>query len=305
MRVILEVISGPGRGQRIRLHQGLIAKFGQTEWADYSFPVDAAMAEFHFQLDCRGTRCVLQAFDGAETFVNSAAVSDHVLTSGDRVLAGQTEFLAHVEGMTEDAVEPGLSRPIDPVAAAAAAMSACEIGKRLGLRGAGPSLAAEAKDAPDLSARLAAAGDFNQALHVRAFTLGRRPAVAWGCQVVDEHARGKLQAVQSKALAAAKAWYEVPGEATCRAAESAAGKTGYQGVGGWLAAAAFWSGDNIAPAAAHDPIAPDDSIASRAVAGALTLALNLSDGLPIGERYLAFIDLADRIESGDLVLYEV
>jgi hypothetical protein len=207
--------------------------------------------------------------------------------------------------MTEDAVEHGRTRPIDPVAAAAAAMSVGEIGRRLGLRGAGPLLAAESKDSTDLCARLAAAGDFNQALYVRAFTLGRRPAVAWGCHVVDEHARGKLQTVQSDALAAAKAWYEAPGEATCRASELAAERTGYQGIGGWLAAAAFWSGDNIAPAAARDPIPPDDSIASRAVAGALTLALNRSEGLPIRERYLAFIDSADRIESGDLVLYEV
>jgi len=287
------------------LHQGLIAKFGQTEWADFSFAGDGSMAEFHFQLDCRGARCVLQALDGAETFVNSVAVSDHVLTSGDRVLAGQTEFLAHVEGMADEAVEPRLTRPIDPVAAAAAAMTVREIGERLGLRGAGPSLAAEAKDATDLCGRLAAAGDFNQALYVRAFTLGRRPAVAWGCHVVERHVRGKLETVQSEAIAAAKAWCRTPDEATGRGAESAAERTGYQGVGGWLAAAAFWSGDNIAPAAARDPIPPDDSIASRAVAGALTLALNRSDGMPIGERYLALIDLAERIESGELVLYEV
>lgn len=302
MHVVLEVLSGAERGQRIRLRDGLIARFGQTEWADFSFPNDQAMSEFHFLLDCRSQQCVLHSMQASSTFVNSQPVQQQVLLSGDRILAGGTEFLVSIQGVPQPE-DAGPSRPpSDAVAVAAAALSVPEICERLELGGQAPELATKAASSRELSEQLAKANDFHQALRVRAYTLGRRPAVAWGCKIVGDTIRDSLAAVQYDALRAAEQWVQKPDEANCRNAEAAALTAGYQGPGGLLAAAAFWSGDNIAPASAPQPVPPVDTLASRAVAGALTLTLSLLPAGNMADHYRQFIAVADQIESGELAI---
>ncbi len=302
MHVVLEVLSGPERGQRIRLRDGLIARFGQTEWADFSFPYDQAMSEFHFLLDCRGQQCVLHTMQSSATLVNSQPVQQQVLASGDRVLAGETEFLVSIQGMLQPAESKSNRPPSDAVAAAAASMSVREICERLELGGQAPELANQAASSRELSERLAHAGDHHQALRVRAYTLGRRPAVAWGCKIVGDTIRDSLAATQYDALRAAAQWVQTPEEANCRQAEAAAQAAGYQGPGGLLAAAAFWSGDNIAPASSPQPVPPVDTLASRAVAGSLTLTLSLLPPENVNDHYRHFVALADQIESGELAI---
>lgn len=302
MHVVLEVLSGPERGQRIRLRDGLIARFGQTEWADFSFPSDQAMSEFHFLLDCRSQQCVLHAMQSSMTLVNAQPVQQQVLASGDRVLAGETEFLISIQGMLQPNDAEPSRPPSDAVAVAAAALSVREICERLELGGAAPELATKAASSRELSEQLASAGDFHQALRVRAYTLGRRPAVAWGCKVVTDTIRDTLAATQSDALKAAAKWVQTPDEAHCRQAESAAAKAGYRGPGGLLAAAAFWSGDNIAPAESPQAVPPVDTLASRAVAGSLTLTLSLLPPANLADHYRGLVALADQIESGELAI---
>lgn len=302
MHVVLEVLSGPERGQRIRLRDGLIARFGQTEWADFSFPHDRAMGEFHFLLDCRNQQCVLHTMLASPTFVNAQPVQQQVLASGDRVLAGETEFLVSIQGMLQPEEAEPSRPPSDAVAAAAAALSVREICERLELGGQAPELATKVASSRELSEQLAAAGDYHQALRVRTYTLGRRPAVAWGCKVVGDTIRDALAAVQYDALRAAAQWVQTPEEANARQAEAAAVAAGYQGPGGLLAAAAFWSGDNIAPASSPQPVPPVDTLASRAVAGSLSLTLTLLPPENGADHYRQMIAVADQIESGELAI---
>ena len=302
MHVVLEVLNGPERGQRIRLRDGLIARFGQTEWADFSFPSDRTMSEFHFLLDCRSQQCVLHTMQSSATFVNAQPVQQQVLASGDRLLAGETEFLVSIQGMLQPNDAEPSRPPSDAVAVAAAALSVREICERLELGGAAPELATKTASSRELSDQLAGAGDFHQALRVRAYTLGRRPAVAWGCKGVTNTICETLAATQNNALRAAAEWVKTPDEARCRQAESAALRAGYQGPGGLLAAAAFWSGDNIAPAESPQAVPPVDTLASRAVAGSLTLTLSLLPPANLADHYRAFVALADQIESGELAI---
>lgn len=304
MRIVVEVISGPDQGKRIRLHDGLVARFGQTEWADFSFPDDSAMAEFHFMLDCRQGQCVLHGLQAAETFVNGSAATRQPLASGDRIAAGQTEFLLHLDGAVAAAESATPRPPKDAVAAQAAAMTPREICHRLQLAAAAPELAGEADSAPAFTDALGQQGDYLQAFYVRGFTLGRRLAVAWGCHLVRQSVGERLHAAQTGALQAAADWVQSPDQDRCRQAEAAAIQAEHSGPGGWLAAAAFWSGDNIAPASSPQPVPPDDTLASRAVAAALTLALHQLEQPPIEERFAQFIDCAQRIESGELVLFD-
>lgn len=305
MRIRFEVIAGPDPGRLIHLQEGLVARFGKTDWADFSFPADAAMADFHFLIDCRQQRCVLHALDSAPTQVNAAAVQTQELSDGDRVLAGQTEFRVHLEGVFRAAADtpPGVTR--DAVAIAAAALTLAELCERLKLGGQAPAIAATATDLPALYGGLVKVGDYRQALQVRGYTLGHRPCVAWGCHCVEQTLQRQLVGVQREAYLAAAAWVRAPSPTNCRAAEAAAAKTGYKGPGGWLAAAAFWCGDSLAPADAATPVPPADTLASRAVAGALTITLGAApDKATPAARCAAWLTIAEQIAAGERVLYE-
>ena len=305
MRIRFEVIAGPDPGRLIHLQEGLVARFGKTDWADFSFPADAGMADSHFLIDCRQQRCVLHALDSAPTQVNAAVVETQELSDGDQVLAGQTEFRVHVDGVFRGAEEtaPGVTR--DAIALAAAALTLTELCERLKLGGHAPAIAATAGDLPALCGGLVAVGDYQQALQVRGYTLGHRPSVAWGCYCVEQTLPGQLVGAQRESHRAAAAWVQAPSPSTCRAAEAAAVKTGYKGPGGWLAAAAFWCGDSLAPADAVNPIPPADTLASRAVAGALTITLGAApDKTTPAARCAAWLTIAEQIVSGERVLYE-
>lgn len=305
MRIRFEVIAGPDPGRLIHLQEGLVARFGKTDWADFSFPADAGMADSHFLIDCRQQRCVLHALDSAPTQVNAAVVETQELSDGDQVLAGQTEFRVHVDGVFRGAEEtaPGVTR--DAIALAAAALTLTELCERLKLGGHAPAIAATAGDLPALCGGLVAVGDYQQALQVRGYTLGHRPCVAWGCYCVEQTLPGQLVGAQRESHRVAAAWVQAPSPSTCRAAEAAAVKTGYKGPGGWLAAAAFWCGDSLAPADAVNPIPPADTLASRAVAGALTITLGAApDKTTPAARCAAWLTIAEQIVSGERVLYE-
>jgi hypothetical protein len=315
VRIRFEVISGPDAGRLIHLQEGLVARFGKTDWADFSFPADAGMADFHFLIDCRQQRCVLQALDSAPTQVNAAVVKTQELAAGDRVLASQTEFRVHLEGVFRAAEEtaPGVTR--DAIALAAAALTLPELCERLKLGGQAPTIAATASDLPALYGGLAAVGDYQQALQVRGYTLGHRPCVAWGCYCVEQTLQARLAGVQREAHQAAAAWVQAPSPANCRAAEAAAVKADYKGPGGWLAAAAFWCGDSLAPPDAATPVPPADTLASRAVAGALTITLRdapaaaasgtaTAGAITPARRCADWLAIAEQIASGERVLYE-
>ncbi len=310
MKVTLSVVAGQHRGQRMVAQHGLVTRFGQTEWADFSFPLDSSMAEFHFALDCREKRCVLQSLGAAPTWVNAAEVSQQLLMPGDAIRAGETEFIVSIEGMDEsllaaaDDDESGDRGSTDPVAAIAIGMTAVEVCMRLELENDAPRLARDCSSSLELMQLLAAAGDYRQALRVRAFTLGRRPGIAWGCHLVQETFQDRISDIQQAGLAAAVAWTHSPVQENSLHAEAAAQRADYEGPGGMLAAAAFWSGDNIAPATSPQPVKPDDALASHAVAAALAIAIYHHRTPPIEEQFKHYTMVAAAIESGELKLYD-
>lgn len=308
MRVRLEIIEGPERGREVRLQEGLVARFGQTEWADFCFAADPTMADFHFMVDCRLQRCILYALGTAETFVNSKPAARQDLIDGDRVRAGQTEFLVRLEGAMSGA--QGGPRPLykDAAATAAAAMTVPALCGYLKLGNRAPEIATTAASLADFCSGLAASGDHLQAFQTRAFTLGKRAAVAWGCHEVGATYAGQMEEAQANAWRVAAAWVQSPDQAGCRRAEAAAIQADRGGPGGWLAMAAFWCGDNLAPASSPEPVPPDVTLFSRAVGGALTLAVRHAaadagtDPTPL--RFQAFMRDADALECGELVLFE-
>lgn len=298
MGVVIEVVAGPDQGRVIRLRDGLLAKFGRTEWADFCFPADTEMAEFHFQLDCR-SGCMVRALEGAELFINGAPATDQPLVDGDRVKAGQTEFAIKILG---GAAMPGAV--VEPVAVAEAPPQAPldipAIVAKLGLSGAAPALAASALTIDGLRDELASGGDYQQAAQLCAYSLDRRQAVAWGCHCVGLAFGETLEPAQRSALAAAAAWVKGPGQAGCRAAEQEASRCEYRGPGGLLAAATFWCGESLAPESSPEPVPPDETLPSRAIAGALMLAMTHPTPDVVPDRFAEFVAVADRIRSGGL-----
>jgi len=133
MHVLLEVVSGPHVGQRFNPQEGLVWRFGQTEWADFSFPNDTLMEEFAFRLDCRDQRCLLQALGSTPTLVNGQPADELVLSPGDRLFAGETELLVTIDGLSaapESGDDAGQSDEGDGAAAAGLAFaSAAELAK--------------------------------------------------------------------------------------------------------------------------------------------------------------------------------
>jgi len=301
MQILLEVLSGPHVGLRLNPQAGLIWRFGQTEWADFSFPNDSLMEEFAFRLDCRNQQCVLQPMGASPTLVNGQAAAEVALSPGDRITAGETELLVTINGLSapphpEDAGNE--TEQDDAASATIAFASAAELAKHLALEKEAPEIAVQAADAEDLVQKLGAAEDYVQAFRVRAYTLGQIPAVTWGCRVIDMVYNDKLPPIQVQAYQAAIRWIADPGEATCRAAEQAAGEADHEGPAAMLALAAFWSGDNIAPAESPSAVPPDDQLFTRAVAGALIQALYAAPDPPPEQQFASFLGVATEVESG-------
>jgi len=100
MRVIVEVIAGPGASRRISLVAGQAVSVGRTEWADVSFPRDPLMSGTHFLLETDATGCYITDKGSRNgTFVNGQRISQKTrLRDGDRIVAGQTRFAVRIEG---------------------------------------------------------------------------------------------------------------------------------------------------------------------------------------------------------------
>jgi hypothetical protein len=97
---MLEVVSGPAAGRKIRLGTGQEVRVGRTEWADYSFPHDGLMSSVHFSLQLEPSGCFVQDLNSSNgTCVNGRPISERTMLSpGDEILAGETRFVLHAEG---------------------------------------------------------------------------------------------------------------------------------------------------------------------------------------------------------------
>ena len=98
MRVVLESIEGPHRGQKILLHAGQAAKVGRTEWADFAFPRDGKMSGMHFALECGPSTCRIRDLGSTNgTTVNGNQVTEAALNDKDKIVAGESCFSVSIE----------------------------------------------------------------------------------------------------------------------------------------------------------------------------------------------------------------
>ncbi|MDZ4779011.1 MAG: FHA domain-containing protein, partial [Planctomycetia bacterium] len=101
MFVTLQITSGPLTGRKAHLRAGQTLKVGRTEWADFSVPPDAQMAEVHFALACHAGACTIRDLSATTGLtVNGAKVSEAVVRAGDVIEAGTTKFAVRIEEPT-------------------------------------------------------------------------------------------------------------------------------------------------------------------------------------------------------------
>ena len=139
---------------------------------------------------------------------------------------------------------------------------------QMGIEPAARSLLPPGAAPPDAVRRLLDAGQVQAALQLLAALLPKRYVVAWLCQC----ARGEALSDDDRAGAAlAEQWVRDPGEHHRRIAYEFATADGYQTLGGWIAAAAGWSGGSLAPAAQDTPVPPPALLTARAATAAINL----------------------------------
>lgn len=100
MRVVIEITSGPQAGQKVTVERGQVVRFGRTPQADVATG-DTFMSRVHFAVECGAEVCRIQDLNSRNgTLLNGGDLSSAVLRDGDRIFAGQTDFVARVEGAT-------------------------------------------------------------------------------------------------------------------------------------------------------------------------------------------------------------
>ncbi len=119
MRVVLEISSGPGTGQKVEVRPGQVLKVGRSNQADYAIPYDTFLSGRHFSLEIQGGKCLLRDLRSSNgTTVNGKRVSKVELSDGDQVIAGRTVFTVFIVGIPEvkaasDQVEVDVSQRQD------------------------------------------------------------------------------------------------------------------------------------------------------------------------------------------------
>jgi hypothetical protein len=98
VRIFLETISGPYKGKVLHLESGDLCRVGSAGNGSVILADDGDLAPIHFALSCDSNTCNL--FDwGSQTgtFLNGERIYTSTLSNGDRIEAGRTLFVVHVE----------------------------------------------------------------------------------------------------------------------------------------------------------------------------------------------------------------
>jgi pSer/pThr/pTyr-binding forkhead associated (FHA) protein len=97
MRLVLEVISGPNTGQKIIAQAGESVTIGRTRQAQVNLE-DTFMSGQHFAIECMGGACGVRDLKSRNgTRVNGVPVKVAVLNDGDKINAGQTDFMVRID----------------------------------------------------------------------------------------------------------------------------------------------------------------------------------------------------------------
>jgi pSer/pThr/pTyr-binding forkhead associated (FHA) protein len=108
MKLILEVRSGPHTGKKIEVASGHLVRIGRTPRADVAFPDDSHMSGVHFAIQSEEKACWVRDYKSTNgTMVNGQKIAEVALREGDRITAGETQFVVQIEhGRAEGPPEP-------------------------------------------------------------------------------------------------------------------------------------------------------------------------------------------------------
>ena len=306
MGITLSIVGGAAAGRKLRLASGQTARFGKTEWADYSFPHDLSMSDIHFVIECHHDHCIVRDL-GSEsgTFVGETQVTETRLHTSDQIKAGATVFSVLVDGEaipnriestnTQDAL-PGQTAAATP----APPPSLIEVCEYVKLDAAACALAkGREMTALEFVSVLAHERQFMSALRLMAHQFVRREAVWWGSQCTRESVGEALSANDLAALAAAEQWVKTGEESDRRKAHDAAEVTKYETAAGWVAEAAFWAAGSLAPIG-FDDVVPDNRLTGQAITGALLMAAVQVAPLKAQANYARYLAIAQDLISGKL-----
>ncbi|MFT5301548.1 MAG: hypothetical protein ACI87E_000371 [Mariniblastus sp.] len=272
MLVYLKVEEGPHAGRRIDLRSGQTAVIGNTDWADFCFEDDTSMAGSHFQLIVQASVCQFKHIDANENSqINGVDVEVANLVDGDLIEAGQTRFRVQIDRQNAEHVanpiEEAESEPEEELE------DLIELCAYLELSDEAHACAAGLENRQDLLNELTAAKLYNDAIRLQADSLPKQIAVKWGVDVIHDLVANSLPPKDRPAVDSAAQWAGDPTEENRRAAEEQAESAAYSGIGGAIAAAAFYSGGSIAAADLEHDVEPDTRATGQAVTVALVLAV--------------------------------
>lgn len=285
MYLVLQQVSGTAT---IYVRRGQKASVGRTEWADHSFPHDAAMQPVHFTLECSQTGAIAIPADGGQLLLDGEPTVGSTLRHGQLLQAGGTSFKVLLEGVTdaEAPIETNMESLSDEKAAVPVEdsnqwVSAAETLEALSMSPIAEDVTPPPAGPVELAQLLAATSRQADALQVIAWSVGRADAVTWAADCIENYLAPSLTESEQVALTAARIWCSEQSEASCAAAGAAAEAGGTDTPPGWVAQAAFWSGDNLSTSDLP-PVKPPPALASAGVKGAIvSLAFVVSPDDPV------------------------
>jgi hypothetical protein len=99
MRVVLQVVDGPHKGQHRVLHANQILRVGRSDWAELSCGLDESLSRLHFEVKSTADGCELTDLKSRNgTRVNGRPIERVLLRDGDEIEAGVSRFRLGVSG---------------------------------------------------------------------------------------------------------------------------------------------------------------------------------------------------------------
>ena len=312
MRATLFITVGAYAGRKIVLRDGEIAQFGRTEWSDYSFPGDSAMADRHFRIQCAPRQCLIQDLQShSGTRVDGREVTHFVLRTGNIISAGQTMFAvvlgddalpAALRGQTASPAETPTAPEAEGTVVTAVETSPTPaiLAKRAKLSKQTCSLARQSESPAECAKTLLARQAVDDALGLVAVAMPPLVAFDWAIanlQVTLAEVKHKLDPADASALDMAMKWREEPSDELALQCEQIANTLELETPAAWAAFCAYFANDNLTPGA-EERIAPAPGVCGNAARTCLLLASALlppNKVAAIRQKYVA--DALNRLEA--------
>ena len=283
MKVVLQITTGSSSGRQISVQTGEIVRFGNSNSADFSVEDDRQMAAVQFALECSADHCLIRDLkSGVPTTINDQSLADTaILAAGDVIQAGETSFLAEVEGAVTEPLGDEVEEEANEITLAFSAAELCDL--------------AELEDEPRafllpghspfaFFELLVEKSQLLDAIRFLAVWLAPWQAIHWALTCVRELSSAELAKGEHDVLLAVSKWLEEPTEEHRRGAMKMAETTEFESAAGWVAGAAFWSGGSIAPPDLPE-VPPDASLVAKAVTTSLLMLATQGDPEKINQSY--------------------